>query len=224
MNPVLEIIVILLFAGFLVGSVLRVLAMLERKKEGEAIERARVVFFFTGCLMLVCLIPLGFFDLLSSAVVASDVAVVIANFVGYALTYELKARSSKNNGGDDDDPARVRTYQVYLEGARFGLVSKEGFDVLLELGLLKRQRTVELVDDYKRQAREKGVGIRILRSRDGTQTLLRRIRLRRTDRSRSDGRREEDYSGGSARFAWTPISPIGIASSMSMIGMSSSIG
>ena len=44
MNPVLEIIVILLFAGFLVGSVLRVLAMLERKKEGETLERARVVF------------------------------------------------------------------------------------------------------------------------------------------------------------------------------------
>lgn len=158
--------------------------------------------------MLVCLIPLGFFDLLSSAVVASDVAVVIANSVGYALTYELKARFSKKNGGDDDDPARVRAYQVYLEGARFGLVRKEGFDVLLELGLLKRQRTVELVDDYKRQVREKGVG----------------IRLRRTGRSWSDGRREEDYSGGSARFARTPISPIGIASSMSMIGMSSSIG
>ena len=108
--------------------------------------------------MLVCLIPLGFFDLLSSAVVASDVAVVIANFVGYALTYELKARSSKKNGGDDDDPARVRTYQVYLEGARFGLVSKEGFDVLLELGLIEAQQTVEFVDAYKRQTREKGSG------------------------------------------------------------------
>jgi len=102
MNPVLEIIVILLFAGFLVGSVLRVLAMLERKKEGEAIERARVVFFFTGCLMLVCLIPLGFFDLLSSAVVASDVAVVIANFVGYALTYELTEMAVEEESVSED--------------------------------------------------------------------------------------------------------------------------
>ncbi|MDA1348779.1 MAG: hypothetical protein O3A47_07920 [Chloroflexi bacterium] len=167
----LEILLILLFAGFLVGSVMRILAMLERKRAGEMPDRARVVFFFTGCLMLVCLIPLGFFDLLSTAVAASDVVVVIANFVGYALTYELKRRSSDKNASDGE-AARVRTYQVYLEGARFGLVNKEGFDVLLELGLLKRQRTVELVDDYKRQAREKGVGIRILRSRDGTQTLL----------------------------------------------------
>ena len=171
MNPVLEIIVILLFAGFLIGSVLRVLAMLERKKVGEMPERARVVFFFTGCLMLVCLIPLAIFELLSPAVVVSDLVVVIANFVGYALTYELGLLSGRS-GSEDGDAAQLRTYQVYFEGARFGLVSKEGFDVLLELGLLKRQRTVELVDDYKRQAREKGVGIRILRSRDGTQTLL----------------------------------------------------
>ena len=61
---------------------------------------------------------------------------------------------------------------MYREGARFGLVTKEGFDVLLEAGLLKRQRTVELVDDFQSQARAKGIGLRILRRREGSQTLL----------------------------------------------------
>ena len=74
--------------------------------------------------------------------------------------------------GEDDEPALVRTYQVYREGVRFGLVTKGGFNVLLEAGLLKRQRTLELVDDFQSQARAKGIGLRILRSREGSQTLL----------------------------------------------------
>ena len=54
----LTIVIVLLFAIFLVGTILRILCMLERKRAGDDIDRARLVFFFTGCLMLVCLIPL----------------------------------------------------------------------------------------------------------------------------------------------------------------------
>jgi hypothetical protein len=35
-----------------------------------------------------------------------------------------------------------------------------------------RQRTVELVEDFKQKAREQGLGIRLLKKRDGSQTLI----------------------------------------------------
>ena len=169
MDP-LEAIVAVLFAVFLIGSVIRILAMLERKKVGEPLERSRVVFFFTACLMLVCLIPLRLFELASTPVVLSDLVVVIVNFIGYALTYNLDRRSA---AAEEEGVGRLlRTYQVYLQGVPFGQVTKEGFDVLLEMGLLKRQRTLELIDDYKKQARDQGISIQLLRSRDGSQTLI----------------------------------------------------
>ena len=93
--------------------------------------------------MLVCLIPLRIFELASTPVVLSDLVVVIVNFIGYALTYNLDSRSS---AAEEEGAGRLlRTYQVYLDGTPYGQVTKEGFDVLLEMGLLKRQRTLELV-------------------------------------------------------------------------------
>ena len=53
---------------------------MERKHAGVDIDRARLVFFFLGCLMLVCMIPLRLFELLSGPVMATDLAVVVANF------------------------------------------------------------------------------------------------------------------------------------------------
>ena len=169
MEP-LEVIIVLLFAVFLVGTIFRIISMLERKKAGESLERSRLVFFFTACLMLVCMIPLAIFEMLSVPVSSSDVVVVATNFLGFALTYKL--RFGKAAGDAGDEKASVRAYLVYYRGSPYGMITREGFDGLLQYGLLKRQRTVELVEDFKRSAREQGVGIRLLKNRDGSQTLI----------------------------------------------------
>ncbi len=169
MEP-LEITIVLLFAVFLVGTIFRIVSMLERKKAGEPLERSRLVFFFTACLMLVCMIPLAIFEMLSVPVGSSDVVVVAANFLGFALTYKLRFGREAGDGGDEQ--ASVKAYLVYYRGSPYAMITREGFDGLLQYGLLKRQRTVELVEDFKRSAREQGVGIRLLKSRDGKQTLI----------------------------------------------------
>mgnify|MGYP001062140665 CR=1 FL=1 len=88
MNP-LEIVVVCLFLGLLVGTGYRIVAMWEKKKAGEPSGRARLVFFFVACLMLVCLVPLAVFEMLTIPVGASDLMVVVANMIGFALTYDL---------------------------------------------------------------------------------------------------------------------------------------
>ena len=169
---ILEIILIVLFVAFFAGTVLRVVAMLERKRAGGDVERARLVFFFLGSLMLVCMIPLRLFELLTGPVLGADLGVVTANFVGYALSYDLTAGRGGHGAAAEPRPT-VRAYQLYYRARPFGLITKEGIDVLLEHKLLRRQHTVELVEDFEDQARRKGVGIELLRSRDGEQVLVR---------------------------------------------------
>lgn len=173
----LEITLVFLFAAYLVGTVFRILAMLERKRTDGQVERARLVFFFTACLMAVCLIPLALFDLLTGPVLVCDLAVALADLIGYALTYDLGLLGllgfSKGSGaGGGEEPVRTRVYQLYREGVRWGMVSRADFDRLLAHGLLKKQRTVELVDDYRQKAREEGVTIHVLKNRDRSQTLI----------------------------------------------------
>ena len=175
MNP-LELILVLLFAAYLVGTVFRIVAMVQRKRADGQVDRARLVFFFTACLMAVCLVPLHLFDLLTGPVLVCDLAVVSTDLLGYLLTYDL-AFLSLLGLGRPSDPGEAprpttRVYQLYREGVRYGMVSKADFDRLLNHGLLKRQRTVELVDDYRQKAREQGVKIQVLKNRDGSQTLI----------------------------------------------------
>ena len=171
-----EITLVLLFAAYLIGTVFRILAMLERKRADGQVERARLVFFFTACLMAVCLIPLALFDLLTGPVLACDLAVVGADLVGYALTFDfafLNALGLGRGGRGAGEAARTtRVYQLYREGVRFGMISRADFDKLLAHDLLKKQRTVELVDDYRQKSRDKGVQIHVLKNRDGSQTLI----------------------------------------------------
>lgn len=173
----LEVILVLLFAAYLIGTILRILAMLEVKRADGQVERARLVFFFTACLMAVCLVPLALFDMLTGPVLVCDLAVVSADLVGYALTYDLAFLSllglGRPGGNDGEEPRpTTRVYQLYREGVRWAMVSKADFDLLLANGMLKKQRTVELIDDYKQKAREKGVKIHVLKNRDGSQTLV----------------------------------------------------
>ncbi len=167
----LTIVIVLLFAIFLVGTILRILGMLERKRAGDDIDRARLVFFFTGCLMLVCLIPLRIFELLSGPALVGDLAVVTSNFMGYALTYSWR----KGAGGRKDkeeERQTVRAYHIYYKGRPYGLCTNDSIDLLLAHKLIKRRANVELIDDFKRQARVAGVNITVLQSKDGKQTLI----------------------------------------------------
>lgn len=168
----LDIILLGLFVVFFAGTVLRVLGMLERKRVGGDVERARLVFFFLGCLMLVCLLPLKLFELLTGPILGADLAVVTANFVGFALTYDRR-RSSPATVEEAPASTSVRAYQIYYKGKPYGLITKPGIDTLLAHKLLKRQRTVEFIDDFKSQAQRAGVGITLLSSKDGQQHLVR---------------------------------------------------
>lgn len=170
----LPIILVVLFVAFLIGTVVRIVGMLERKRSGGDVERARLVFFFVGCLMLVCLIPMRLFGLLDTAVLLSDLSVVVANFTGYALTYSRKRRGG---GGSDEKKAgaTVRAYQIYFHGKPYAIITKEGIDLLLANKLLKKQHTVELVDDFQTQAQRAGIGIRLLRNREDGKTMLMRV-------------------------------------------------
>lgn len=170
MSP-FQIIFVILFIAFFAGSSVRVVAMVEQKRAGLPMMRSRIVFFFTACLMLICLIPLGLYGMLSTLVTVSDLAAVLVNLVGFALTFDFRREAGE--GGVDEGGTQVRAYQVYYQGTPYGIVTKEGFDTLLQYGLLKRQRTVELIVDFKQKAREQGVALSLLRNREGKQTLIR---------------------------------------------------
>ncbi len=166
-------ILVVLFVAFLVGTILRIAHMLERKRAGDDVDRARLVFFFLGCLMLVCMIPIRLFELLSGPVMAADLAVVVTNFLGYGLTYDFGRQGA--TGEEAAQPATVRAYQIYYRGKKYALISKEGIDVLLAHKLLKRQHTVELIEGFQSEAQRQGVGIRLLRSKADGQSMLLRV-------------------------------------------------
>ena len=94
--------------------------------------------------------------------------VIIVNLLGFILSYAW-ARTSKKR---DPESKSVRVYNIYFRGQRLGAVTRNDFDKLMALDLLKKQQTVELVDDYEAQARGKGVTVSLLSNSDGTERLV----------------------------------------------------
>jgi hypothetical protein len=87
------------------------------------------------------------------------------------LTYQWGKGAS---GLEEPAPRKkVRAYQIYYHGRAYALITKEGIDMLLAHKPLKRQHTVELVEDFQTQAQSQGLGITLLRNKDGSQMLLR---------------------------------------------------
>ena len=76
-----------LFACFFAGTLVEIVVMLGRKRQGLELDRFRLVFFFLASLMLICLLPLWIFTKLTTAIWVSDLTVVLANFIGLGLTY-----------------------------------------------------------------------------------------------------------------------------------------
>tara|TARA_Y100000588_G_scaffold346993_2_gene395396 strand:+ start:224 stop:748 length:525 start_codon:yes stop_codon:yes gene_type:complete len=164
-----EWLVLLLFGGFFFGTVGYIFAMLERKKKEMDLDRDRLIFFFLACLMLVCLVPVWLAKMLKIPVLVGNLCAVGSNLLGLALTY---SRSAKADSAPQIENSAVRTYQVYFRGSPYAIVTREGFELLMEYELLKKQRTVELIDDYQRSARQQGVTVQLLKNEDGSQTLI----------------------------------------------------
>ncbi|MFT5089182.1 MAG: hypothetical protein ACI8PG_003549 [Planctomycetota bacterium] len=165
-----EIGVLALFALFFLGALVQIGAMLSRRRQGRLLGGHRLMFFFMASLMLVCLVPLGVFNRLSLAVWVSDLSVVLANLIGWALTYGHE--SKKEPRAQEEAVRSVRAYTIYYQGKPLGIVTKEGFEKLAALKLLRKQRTVELVENYKELARGQGARVLLLENQDRSQTLI----------------------------------------------------
>ena len=164
-----------LFLVFEAGALLLITAMLERKKSGRALDRERLLFFFLFCLMPVCMGALKFFGELGLLVGACLGGVMLTNALGFALSFGRWPASSKAEAGKGQpqpEPAGMKVYQIYYQGEVLGLITKEGIDRLLANQLLKAQRTVELIDEYRGRAREKGVEVRLLKNPASGQVLV----------------------------------------------------
>jgi hypothetical protein len=166
-----ETLALVLFACFFVGTLIEITLMLGRKRQGLGLDRFRLVFFFMASLMLVCLLPLWIFFKLTTAIWVSDLTVVLANLIGFGLTYTRERRQGEEGDGDGKDRS-VRAYAVYFQGKQLGMVTREGFEQLLSNDLLKKQQTVELLDDYQEKARRQGLKVMIYQNKDGSQRLI----------------------------------------------------
>ena len=170
-----ETLALVLFACFFVGTLIEITLMLGRKRQGLGLDRFRLVFFFMASLMLVCLLPLWIFFKLTTAIWVSDLTVVLANLIGFGLTYTRESRQGEEGDGDGDgdgEDRSVRAYAVYFQGKQLGMVTRAGFEQLLSNDLLKKQQTVELLDDYQEKARRQGLKVMIYQNKDGSQRLI----------------------------------------------------
>ncbi len=163
--------ILALFAFFFFGALVQIGVMLARKRRGESLGGHRLMFFFMASLMLVCLVPLGIFNRLNLAVWISDLSVVLANLLGWGLTYS-RERQKEQLPVEEPVVRSVRAYTIYYQGKPLGIVTKEGFEKLARLKLLRKQRTVELVDNYKELARSQGARVLLLQNPERSQTLI----------------------------------------------------
>ena len=166
-----ELIILLLFGCFLAGAIYHIFSMLERKRGGQSLNWDRLLFLFFSNLMLVCLLPLWIFEMLSSLVVSSNLCVVLVNGVGFGLTYSF-SREKRKSSRKEIASTGLRAYKIYYQGRSYGLITKEGFDQLMHFKLLKKQRTVELIENYQQQARVQGVEVVCYKNPDRSQTLI----------------------------------------------------
>ena len=116
-----ETLALVLFACFFVGTLIEITLMLGRKRQGLGLDRFRLVFFFMASLMLVCLLPLWIFFKLTTAIWVSDLTVVLANLIGFGLTYTRERRQGEEgDGGDQQGAARVQSRHEGEEGGGAG--------------------------------------------------------------------------------------------------------
>lgn len=118
--------------------------------------------------MGICSLLFWWFQLLELRVLIGLFLVVIINVLGFILSYKWDRNPNEN----DFATKTVRVYNIYFRGQRLGAVTRNDFDKLMSLELLKKQQTVELIDDYETQARNKGVTVSVLSNSEGTERLV----------------------------------------------------
>lgn len=165
-----------LFLVFEAGALLLITAMIERQRSGRSPDRERLLLFFGLCLMPVCMGVLRFYGRLGWLVGGCLATVMATCAAGLALSLvrwgRADAAAATGSGRAAAEAPGMKVYQIYYQGEVLGLITKEGIDRLLAGQLLKRQRTVELVDEYRAQAREQGVEIRLLKNPASGQVLV----------------------------------------------------
>ena len=119
-------------------------------------------------LMGICSLLFWWFQLLELRVLIGLFLVVIINVLGFILSYKWDRNPNEN----DFATKTVRVYNIYFRGQRLGAITRNDFDKLMSLELLKKQQTVELIDDYETQARNKGVTVSVLSNSEGTERLV----------------------------------------------------
>jgi hypothetical protein len=176
-------VILVLFSGFLIGALIEVQVMLQSRPTGGRLERFRLLFFFAASLLLICLVPLWWARLLSQPVLTLNLAGVGANLIGWALTFRRGGVAEPDAAAASPAAGGSRAYQLYLQGEPYGVITRETFAHLTRYGLLKKQQTVELVDDFQERAEQQGVEVERYINKEGTQTLIKvRVPAEKGDR------------------------------------------
>ncbi|MEE3232978.1 MAG: hypothetical protein VX294_02340 [Candidatus Latescibacterota bacterium] len=136
--------------------------------EALKLSTFRLHFFLMAFLMAICMLLFWWFQLMELRGWLGPLVVIVVNLLGFILSYTWARPSTKF----DSASKSVRVYNIYFRGQRLGAVTRNDFDKLMALNLLKRQQTVELVDDYEAQARNKGVTVSLLSNSEGTERLV----------------------------------------------------
>ena len=157
-----------LFLFVIFFSVYKIIRMKFTNADILILSSFRLNFFLMAVLMGICSLLFWWFQLLELRVLIGLFLVVIINVLGFILSYKWDRNPNEN----DFATKTVRVYNIYFRGQRLGAITRNDFAKLMSLELLKKQQTVELIDDYETQARNKGVTVSVLSNSEGTERLV----------------------------------------------------
>ena len=157
-----------LFLFLIFFSVYKIIRMKFTNADILILSSFRLNFFLMAVLMGICSLLFWWFQLLELRVLIGLFLVVIINVLGFILSYKWDRNPNEN----DFATKTVRVYNIYFRGQRLGAITRNDFAKLMSLELLKKQQTVELIDDYETQARNKGVTVSVLSNSEGTERLV----------------------------------------------------
>lgn len=163
-----DFILYLLFLFLTSFSIFKIIRMKLTYEEALRLHSFRLHFFLMAFLMAICLLLFWWFELAEFKSQIGPLVVIIVNLVGFILSFKW-GESSKELYSESKS---VRVYNIYFRGQRLGAVTKSDFDKLIALDLLKKQQTVELIDNYQAEARRKGVTVSLLSNSEGTERLV----------------------------------------------------
>lgn len=161
-------ILVALFLFLIFFSVYKIIRMKFTNADILILSSFRLNFFLMAVLMGICSLLFWWFQLLELRVLIGLFLVVIINVLGFILSYKWDRNPNEN----DFATKTVRVYNIYFRGQRLGAITRNDFAKLMSLELLKKQQTVELIDDYETQARNKGVTVSVLSNSEGTERLV----------------------------------------------------